>query len=478
MLLEQVRSGLVASDVALVDILTEAVDGLDRGVEPAAAGDDESLDFADVARRLSTIVPVAVTAEIPIQVAPAPPTQERKRSRGARTRPVRVSINRAAPMPGVRAMMVIVQLEKLGTVHDLEPSLDSLEHEGFAGAINFWLESTEDDSTIEDVIRSAGDVEEIVIGDEARRRSRSGGDEAVRRAHNMIRIDRGRLDALMNHVGELVVARNRLLELTAREPESEIAGLGGRINRLVTDIQSEVIGARMTPVWQVFERFPRAVRDLARELGKRVTLTVEGGDAEVDRALLDEIGDPVLHLLRNAVDHGIESSEERARVGKSDEGRLTIRCTRDRDSVVFRIEDDGRGINRDAVLAQAKEAGTVESDVEALDDDLLLQVLGKSGFSTAKAVTSVSGRGVGIDVVLTKLRGLGGSVAVQSEVGRGTSFILRLPLTLVIFRALLARAGEERYVLPMAVVAETIQYNEQTRADVHGRSRSSCATRC
>lgn len=467
--LEQVRSGLVASDVALVDILTEAVDGLDRGVEPAAAGDDESLDFADVARRLSTIVPVAVTAEIPIQVAPAPPTQERKRSRGARTRPVRVSINRAAPMPGVRAMMVIVQLEKLGTVHDLEPSLDSLEHEGFAGAINFWLESTEDDSTIEDVIRSAGDVEEIVIGDEARRRSRSGGDEAVRRAHNMIRIDRGRLDALMNHVGELVVARNRLLELTAREPESEIAGLGGRINRLVTDIQSEVIGARMTPVWQVFERFPRAVRDLARELGKRVTLTVEGGDAEVDRALLDEIGDPVLHLLRNAVDHGIESSEERARVGKSDEGRLTIRCTRDRDSVVFRIEDDGRGINRDAVLAQAKEAGTVESDVEALDDDLLLQVLGKSGFSTAKAVTSVSGRGVGIDVVLTKLRGLGGSVAVQSEVGRGTSFILRLPLTLVIFRALLARAGEERYVLPMAVVAETIQYNEQTRADVHGQ---------
>ncbi len=466
--LEQVRSGALPPNAALVDILTEAVDGLDGGVEPAAAGNDESLDFSDVGQRLDAIVPAPVTAEMPLPASPGGPP-DRKRSRSAKSRPVRVTIDGAAAMPGVRAMIVLAQVEKLGIVDDLEPSRETLEHEGFAGTISFWLETTRPDSAVEEAIRSAGDVDQVVIGDDARGRGPTAGEEAVRRAHNMIRIDRRRLDLLMNHVGELVVARNRLIELTAKDPESEIAGLSTRINRLVTDIQTEVIGARMTPVWQVFDRFPRAVRDLARELGKRVTLTVEGGDIEVDRSLLDEIGDPVLHLLRNAVDHGIESSEERAAAGKPAEGRLTISCMRERDSVVFRIEDDGRGIDRGAVLAKARDAGAVPDDVEALDDDLLLQVLGRSGFSTAKAVTSVSGRGVGIDVVLTKLRGLGGSVAIQSELGQGTTFVLRLPLTLVIFRALLAQAGDERYVLPMAFVAETVEYNEQTRAEVHDR---------
>jgi len=285
----------------------------------------------------------------------------------------------------------------------------------------------------------------------------------------MIRVDLRRLDALMSRVGELVVARNRLVELAAGQAGTELEALSGRINQLVTDVQTEVIEARMTPVWQVFDRFPRAVRDLARELGKKVSLTVEGGDLEVDRSLLDEIGDPILHLLRNAVDHGIESVDDRLRAGKPEEGRLSIRCSRERDSIVVRVEDDGRGIDRQVVLAKAKEAGVVDDETETLTDDLLLQVLGRSGFSTATKVTSVSGRGVGIDVVLTKLRGLGGSAEIRSEVGQGTTFILRLPLTLVIFPAMLARVGTERYVLPMAFIAETVEYGKATRAEVHGR---------
>ena len=283
------------------------------------------------------------------------------------------------------------------------------------------------------------------------------------------RVDLRRLDALMSHVGVLVVARNRLVELAAGPSGTELETLSSRINRLVTDVQSEVIEARMTPVWQVFDRFPRAVRDLARELGKQVSLTVEGGDLEVDRSLLDEIGDPILHLLRNAVDHGIESGADRLQAGKPEEGRLFIRCARERDSVVIRVEDDGRGIDRDAILAKARQAGVVDDETEKLTDDILLQVLGRSGFSTATKVTSVSGRGVGIDVVLTKIRGLGGSVEIQSEVGQGTTFILRLPLTLVIFRALLARVGAERYVLPMAFISETVEYGKATRTEVHGR---------
>jgi two-component system chemotaxis sensor kinase CheA len=468
--LEYVRSGAVPSDAELVHLLIEAVDGLDRGVEPAAAGNDETLDFTDLARRLDGVVPMTVTAEIPVQALPPVALPERKWSRGDKSRPISVTINCHTPMPGVRALIVLAVLEKVGTIHDLDPSREALEHESFGGTFSFWLEAARPDDALDEIIRSAGDVDDVVIGDAAEGRETNAGNDAVQRAHNMIRIDRRRLDAMMSHVGELVVARNRLVELTAKEPESELAGLSTRINRLVADIQSEVIGARMTPVWQVFDRFPRAVRDLAREMNKRVTLTIDGGDIEVDRALLDEIGDPVLHLLRNAVGHGIESREERVAAGKPAEGQLTIRCARDRDSVVFRIEDDGRGIDRESVLAKARETNAVSDDVESLDDDLLLQVLGRSGFSTAESVTSVSGRGVGIDIVLTKLRGLGGVVALESELGQGTTFVLRLPLTLVIFRALLAQAGDERYVLPMAVVAETVQYDEQRHAKVHGQA--------
>jgi two-component system chemotaxis sensor kinase CheA len=364
--------------------------------------------------------------------------------------------------------MALNQASGLGKVTDVTPGAQEFQQEGFDGAFSFWIETDRADEVLEEAIRSVGDIDSVTIGDAARSQGPAAGDDAVRRAHNMIRVDLRRLDALMSHVGELVVARNRLVELAADGGE-ELEAVSSRINRLVNEVQGEVIATRMTPVWQVFDRFPRAVRDLARELGKQVSLTIEGGDIEVDRSLLDEIGDPILHLLRNAVDHGIESGADRLQAGKPEEGRLVIRCSRERDSIVVIVEDDGRGIDREVVLAKARQTGVVDDEVEELTDDLLLQVLGRSGFSMATKVTSVSGRGVGIDVVLTKIRALGGSAEIQSQIGRGTTFILRLPLTLVIFRALLARVCAERYVVPMAFVSETVEYNQATRAEVHGR---------
>src|SRR3989441_11444346 len=200
----------------------------------------------------------------------------------------------------------------------------------------------------------------------------------------------------------------------------------------------------MTPVWQVFDRFPRLVRDLARQLGKQVAFRVEGKEIELDRAILDELGDPLVHLLRNAVDHGIEPPAERRRRDKSPEGEIVLTALRERSSVAISVTDDGRGIDRASILERARRDGLVDPHAEALTDDQLLRVLARPGFSTADAVTNVSGRGVGIDVAVTRLRALGGSIDIRSEPGKGTTFVLRLPVTLAIVRALIASVGRER----------------------------------
>jgi two-component system, chemotaxis family, sensor kinase CheA len=219
----------------------------------------------------------------------------------------------------------------------------------------------------------------------------------------------------------------------------------------------------------VFDRFPRLVRDLARELGKQVSFRVEGKEIELDRTILDELGDPLLHLLRNAVDHGIEPLAERRRRGKKAEGEIVLTAVRERASVAISVSDDGRGIDRKKILERAKRDGVVDPHAEALTDDQLLRVLARPGFSTAEAVTSVSGRGVGIDVAVTRIRALGGSIEIRTQEGKGTTFVMRLPITLAIVRALIAGVGAERYALPLTYVAETVEFGVQATTIVEGR---------
>src|SRR2546430_9081039 len=214
----------------------------------------------------------------------------------------------------------------------------------------------------------------------------------------------------MDLIGELVTVRGRTNGRAACARDPAIDDVAIRVSRLSRELQAEIIQARMAPVWQVFDRFPRLVRDLARELGKQVAFRVEGKEIELDRAILDELGDPLLHLLRNAVDHGIETPAERRRRGKQPEGEIVLAAVRERASVAISVSDDGRGIDRAAILARAQREGLVDPHAEALSDDQLLRVLARPGFSTADAVTSVSGRGGGIDVAVARLRPLGGSV--------------------------------------------------------------------
>jgi two-component system chemotaxis sensor kinase CheA len=203
-------------------------------------------------------------------------------------------------------------------------------------------------------------------------------------------------------------------------------------------------------------------------MGKQIRFAMEGEEIELDRSILDEIGEPLVHLIRNAADHGIESPAERTAVGKSAEGRILLSATRERNTVALRVVDDGKGIDRGAILAKAQREGAAPA-TDDLTDDLLVRVLARPGFSTAQTVSGVSGRGVGVDVAMTRVRALGGTLEVRSELGRGTTFLIRVPLTLAIVRALLAEVGGERYAVPLAYVAETVEFDRQAVTAVRDR---------
>lgn len=274
------------------------------------------------------------------------------------------------------------------------------------------------------------------------------------RAARQVRVNLERLDSLLNQVGELVVARNHLSAIADREIGSDLERVSGRIAGLVSGLQAGVLQARMAPVDEVFDRFPRMVRDLGRALGKEIRLEVQGTEIELDRSVLDSLGDPLTHLLRNAADHGIETPTERVAAGKPREGSIRLRAERARDGVIVTLADDGRGIDRADVHRRGIERGLLDPGAPVPDAASLLRLLSHPGFTTRQEVTEVSGRGVGIDAVLVRIRSLGGRLELKTVAGRGTTFLLHLPVTRSIVRALLVGVGDERYAIPFGLLAE------------------------
>lgn len=287
----------------------------------------------------------------------------------------------------------------------------------------------------------------------------------------LVRVGLDRLDRLVTLGGELMVARTRLGQRMAATGDAALHEEAHRLGRLVDDLYHQVLLARMAPVAEVFERFPRAVRDLARQLGKEVRLEIAGEDIELDRALFEQLPDLLLHLLRNAVDHGIESPADRRAAGKPPEGRVRLAARRDGDAVLIDVEDDGRGIDRRAVQARAAALGLPPSG-GADGADELLEVLARPGFSTAARVTDISGRGVGIDVVMQRVRALGGTTELSSRSGVGTTVRLRLPLSVAVVRAVLVGVGTTRYAVPLAFVAEIARFEPGAPGTVVHRGRA------
>ncbi len=272
----------------------------------------------------------------------------------------------------------------------------------------------------------------------------------------------------MNLIGELLIVRSRIHVLASELGSAPLLDVVDRAGRLLSEMREEVTQSRLVPVWQVFDRFPRVVRDAARSSGKEVELEISGADLELDRSILDAINEPLVHLLRNAVGHGIESPAERLKKGKPRKGRIELSAQRERSRVIIVVRDDGRGVDRDRALDRARKLGLVDPDTEPTDRELF-RVLAQPGFSTTRRVTTLAGRGVGLNVVEQCVRSFGGSVHFSSEPGQGTTFKIELPLTVAMARALIIEVLGQEFALPTLHIRESFEVRESDVERVHGR---------
>jgi len=509
-LLEKVRDGVQGITPELMDALFAAADALEDGVEHSREGSTLTEGMKRALERLHDVAGGRSTGEFRVMRASGMmqiPVEAADSLEGEGTL-VHVVQEPTTMLAGVRAFMVVQRVRALGEVLGAVPSVDQLQAATTPQTFTLRVQTSAGATELEAAVRSAGDVATVRIEEraapavsdalavpvDAAAPATEGAEvppapHPMRRASDLlgvadtlgpaergvaprarhVRIELARLDALLNLVGELVIVRGRLQALARDEGSAALQEAMADATRLIADLQSEVMTSRLVPVGQVFDRFPRLVRDVARQLGKDVLFGIEGKEIEIDRSVLDEIGEPVVHLLRNAVDHGLETPEVREAAGKSRAGRLTLAAYRDRSAVVVTVRDDGRGIDREGVLRRALTLGLVPPGTALLDDDTLLRCIAHPGFSMSTQVTAVSGRGVGVDAVISRVRSLGGSVELRSERGAGTTVTLRLPVTLAIVRALLAKVGTERYALPLTHVRETLERGPALVRRVQGR---------
>jgi two-component system chemotaxis sensor kinase CheA len=289
----------------------------------------------------------------------------------------------------------------------------------------------------------------------------------VSKRPDTVRVPAERLDELMDRVGELVIAQSRLRQVAANSQDLAVKSVAEEIERLALDLRDTTMGVRMLPIGSLFGRYRRLVYDLARELGKEIELETSGEETELDKTVIDRLNDPLIHLIRNALDHGIEAAGDRAELGKPAKGRILLSARHSGAEVLVSITDDGRGLDREAIRARAEACGLI-AEGAALSDNELFQAIFEPGFSTAERVTSLSGRGVGMDVVKRTIEALRGSIDIASTPGQGTVMTLRLPLTLAIIDGLLVRVGKGRYVIPLSAVEECVELP----ANEDGRSRN------
>jgi two-component system, chemotaxis family, sensor kinase CheA len=482
-LLELIRNGARDPDQDLVDLLFASADALQKLVELAIEEREDEFDASGILIRLRVAAGNGYEALVDLSGPPPvvldPPLPEGMLRVG-------VTVDPAAPLPGVRAFLVLRRARELGEVHEVEPPEAEVGGEGFDGRLGFMLDTERPADEIREALLEVGELERVSVDDGARKGpvpspaplpdaaalglpATGDASEETSRIRS-IRVDLSRLDALMNEVGELVILRDRLQRIVAGSQSPELEEALDQAARLIGELQDEIMRVRMVPVAQVFDRFPRLVRDAARGLGKKVSFVIEGKDIEFDRSMLDEMGDPLVHLLRNSLDHGIESPVERRAMGKGETGTILLSASRERSRAVIRVADDGRGIRRERVIARAVANGLVTADAAGdLGDDEVFRMLTLPGFSTAERVSDVSGRGVGLDVVATKVRALGGTLEITSTEGEGTVFTLRLPLTLAIVHSLLVSLGHDTYALPLAHVSETVEVDPDEIKTAGGR---------
>jgi len=394
---------------------------------------------------------------------------------------IKVTLVDECLLKSARAFLVFKNLETFGDIIKTEPSVQDIEDEKFDNEFTLYLITSKSKDDISRALSSVSELKNVdvvnvdpdsivVSNDDSGKeldpiesvRSLESKQQNTKAANNFkkttktLRVDIERLDNLMNLVSELIIIKTRLEDIKDNNYQTQRETVE-YLERITSNLHDAVMKARMVPIENVFNRFPRVVHDLSRELSKKINLVIEGAETELDRTVIDEIGDPLIHLIRNAADHGIESPQERIKKAKPEYGTINLKAYQDGNNVVIEVSDDGRGIDLSKVLKKAVNAGLVtEEQSKNLKDYEITSFLFKPGFSTAGKVTDISGRGVGLDVVKTKIESLGGSIEINFIKDKGTTFQIRLPLTLAIIQALMVLVGGEKYAIPLSSIKETV----------------------
>lgn len=451
---------------------------------PGKAGGEEAAEKA-----VETAEEAA--AEAAAEEEPAPALGEeaegpREEAEGEKTLRLQVTLDQDCVLKSVRVFMIFKKLAQMGSVVTSRPSVEDLEDEKFDRAFEVFLSTGETADSVRKALLTIAEVQEVdvlqveeveeLITEAAMEEEEGEGEAKEEKAEaaadraqleggvaaaapvrtQSVRVNISRLDNLMNLIGELVINRTRLQEIASSQNITELKEALAQTARLTADLQDEVMKTRMVPVEHIFNRFPRMVRDLAKNRGKDVDFSIEGKDIELDRTILDEISDPLMHLLRNAVDHGIDSPEVRELRGKPRRGSITLSARRDRNYVSIEVSDDGQGVDMERILRLAEERGVITSEERrSVNEEEILRLLATPGFTSMEEVSGISGRGVGLDVVKNKVESLGGMLIMQTTLGAGTTFALKLPLTLAIIQALLVKVRGEIYAIPLGAVSET-----------------------
>ncbi|ULO09719.1 chemotaxis protein CheA [Paenibacillus sp. 19GGS1-52] len=526
--LDLVRNSKLRMQDFIFDTLFKSIDALESMVEDIMGGGDGKADVSAIVTSLQAIVrgevpnaggAVAEVSKPAVKASDAPvfldefqfSVLEQSMQEGHNVLYVEVTIRKDCQLKAVRAYMVFDLLERSGEVIKSFPSVQDIEQEKFDQSFSLYYITQKGASEIQAMILNLSEIEKVTsvaLDQESLRQlgqdsvaataevptsapvissvsvpsaassntsaaREEGGKAAPAKTggapSRTIRVDIERLDVLMNLFSELLIDRVRLEQLASEVQNGDLTETVEHMSRVSGDLQNIVMKLRMVPVDTVFNRFPRMVRDLAKSLDKKIDLVVTGAETELDRTVIDEIGDPLVHLLRNAVDHGIESVSDRIAAGKPEMGTINLRAFHSGNHVFIEIEEDGAGIDSQKVLKSAVKKGVITQEQAAtMNDEEAHQMLFAAGFSTAEVISDVSGRGVGLDVVKSKISSLGGNVTIYSTLGKGTNFSVQLPLTLSIIAAMLIRLGSEKYAIPLSSIVETGIVKKSQIRTIHG----------
>jgi len=498
--LDKMRKGLLNASPQVIDALLNGLDLMRSLKEELVSPDAPQTEIEACKAELNKVMSEPgqeVTEKTPSAASPinldrsAMEKLEKALSGGARSFQINAVVVKTSTWPTVRCFQIIQELMPIGEIIFSNPSLKEIEDGQPVYQIQIVFTSLKSDKDIKKVLDSISELEKLDVSEVKKEELvRPAENSTVLRSENnqvkkdessanqTVRVDVQRLDSLMEQIGELVINRNRISQIgkvlgEKYKDDTLIINLGeslSQIGKIVSMLQQDVMTIRMLPIEIVFNTLPRMVRDLARKTGKEINLIVEGQETEVDRSVIEHLRDPLMHLLRNAADHGIELPEVRKIAGKPATGTIKVAASHEQDTIVITINDDGKGIRPAEVKQSAVKKGIITADAAAvMNDEEATSLIFSSGVSTAQKITDVSGRGVGLDVVKTNVEAMGGSVSVVSTAGQGTTFILKLPLTLAIIPSLLISIDHTMCAIPLSNIVEAVKLDVKQIKSVRGK---------